>query len=468
MTTSGSNADAGSASVAEPRPIAPAQRIESVDVLRGVAIFGILLANMYYYAYPFYMRYAQYLEWIEEDPTGHLIDRLAYNVSVTFFSDPLYTLFSLLFGFGMAMMMTRSDDPSKEFASLFLRRMVALLLIGVGHVVLLWHGDILITYAINGTLLLLFRRRAQRTLLMWGCVLVVAGACIRLAPEVLLFAATRAHPPSATQPSPVRRTTKPVVPATASAPATSSAPTTTSAPTTQPDLVEAFDTWLRTSVETYEQGSFPRTMRQRIVDYIIWTLLLLWHQYPTVLGMMVLGVYAHRQEIFRDPQRHLGLLRGLALLGLVVGIGGCAWHVYARVSCPLGPMKPVDLAGAVGFAVGGPFLCLGIASSFVLLLRAASWQRWSAPIAYVGRMSLSSYLLQSLICSLIFNGYGLGYYATLGPAAGLVLAVAIYAAQVPMSVWWLRTFRFGPIEWLWRTLTYGRSLPVRVQRPRDT
>ena len=104
------------------------------------------------------------------------------------------------------------------------------------------------------------------------------------------------------------------------------------------------------------------------------------------------------------------------------------------------------------------------ASAIVLLAQRETWKRRLAPLAAVGRMALTNYLLQTLICTSIFLGYGLGFYGTVGPAAGLVLTIVIYAFQVVFSVWWIGRFHFGPAEWLWRTLTYGKLQPMRLRR----
>lgn len=112
-------------------------------------------------------------------------------------------------------------------------------------------------------------------------------------------------------------------------------------------------------------------------------------------------------------------------------------------------------------AVGAPLLALGYMSGLALLWLRPAWQARLHGLAPVGRMALSNYLLQSLIATLIFYGYGLGRFGQVGIAAGVVLTLAIYTVNVALSHWWLRRYRFGPVEWLWRTLTYGQPQPMR-------
>jgi len=117
---------------------------------------------------------------------------------------------------------------------------------------------------------------------------------------------------------------------------------------------------------------------------------------------------------------------------------------------------------ATAHVLGGPSLCIAYMAAFALLLRQPDWQRRLRPLGTAGRMALSNYLFQSLVCTTIFYSYGLGWYGSVGRTAGLGLVAIIYAAQIPLSVGWLKHFRFGPVEWIWRTLTYGKRQPMRV------
>ena len=116
----------------------------------------------------------------------------------------------------------------------------------------------------------------------------------------------------------------------------------------------------------------------------------------------------------------------------------------------------------LALAIGGPALCLGYAATLALLLRRESWKERFRPVAAAGQMALTNYLLQSLVCTFIFYSYGLAWYGRVGRASALALALAIYAAQLPLSLWWLRRFRFGPVEWVWRSLTYAKLQRMRL------
>jgi uncharacterized protein len=129
-------------------------------------------------------------------------------------------------------------------------------------------------------------------------------------------------------------------------------------------------------------------------------------------------------------------------------------------------MKPTTLLQVTTFLLSGPLLGFSYVCGLALLLRHEAWRRRLAPLAAVGRMSLSNYLLQSLVCTTLFYAYGFGLYGKTGPTVNLVLALGLFTAQVLLSLWWVRRFRFGPAEWLWRSLTYGEKQPMRREHAR--
>ncbi len=179
---------------------------------------------------------------------------------------------------------------------------------------------------------------------------------------------------------------------------------------------------------------------------------------------LLLGLWAGRRGILHDIPAHLRFIRKVAVRGTILGVAASLTAILVRWHYKEG-MVSVSWSGLVAFAgdaVRIPALCLAMAAAVVLLARNETWLRRLRPLAAVGRASLSNYLLQSVICSCLFYGYGLGLYGKVGPAVGLVLAVIIFLAQVPLSVLWLRHLRFGPAEWLWRTLTYGQMPPMIV------
>ena len=193
----------------------------------------------------------------------------------------------------------------------------------------------------------------------------------------------------------------------------------------------------------------------RLTAYIT-SLPLLLVRAPTVLAMFLLGFAIGRHGILRAVDAQLPLLRRARAWGLGVGLVASLLVTLAYTQLP-----PFAALTALGFnqVLAGPALAIGYAATFVLLARRPLWARLFAPLAAYGRVALSVYLLQSVICGLLFYGSGLGLVLEVAPAAALTLALFINAALMAASAAWLRRFRYGPVEWVWRSLTLGRRQP---------
>jgi uncharacterized protein len=367
-------------------------------------------------------------------------------------------LFSFLFGFSMALQMARIEERGGRFVRFWVRRLCVLFGIGVCHVLFLWNGDILINYALLGFVLLAFRRRAPSRLIAWAipCLLVPIVVTVGIIGYVQRTGTLEgnAPPPSTTAPT--------TAPATAPNTAPTEAPTTPSTSRGAPESM--FDAWVEADYEVYAHGTYGEIFVQRLYGYPVILQITVLYLYGGILGMFLLGLYAGRRRILHDSSAHAPLIRKIAGWGLAVGVVG---NLASVVGNEL--VRPMDyswlgVVPAVGMTLGEPALCLFYVSGIVLLTQREAWRRRLRPLAAVGRTALSNYLLQSLICTLIFNGYGLGLYGRVSPAVGFGLTCVIFALQIPLSGWWLRRFRFGPVEWVWRSLTYGKRQPM-VRRP---
>ena len=403
------------------RPTTPKERIQVIDILRGWAIFGILVVNILDFsgsaAFP-------------ERWTAPVDQAVVASIEF-FFRFKFVTLFSALFGLGFFLQTTRAESRGINFLPLYLRRLFILLIFGSLHV-LLDPLEVLHQYALMGALLLLFRSRSNRTILIAALVFV-------LLPFVLQAAATGVSQADQAEPQATQEM---------SAQEEQAEQESTSPP--------------RPDARVYSEGTFGEVVaynarfivgqRSSPVGYL-WML--------QFLALLLLGLYVGRRGILEDVAAHLPLIRKLLWWGLVLGLGSTSvGAVLSSLSDPAQAQWASLLP--VAFIPGLLGLVLFYASAIVLLAQRETWKRRLAPLAAVGRMALTNYLLQTLICTSIFYGYGLGFYGTVGPAAGLALTIVIYAFQVVFSVWWIGRFRFGPAEWLWRTLTYGKLQPMRL------
>lgn len=406
-------------------PVDAQGRIEIVDVLRGFAIFGILVVNMGMFSAPVYQVV------VEGELFRGAADRAAHWLIRFFAEGKFYSLFSFLFGLGFSIQMARAESRGASFLPLYLRRILVLLLIGFAHAFLIWFGDILVTYAVLGVLLPLFRRRTDRTLFVWVVVLM-------LLPTLLYGSLASLIGLAQTSPGAAEQIEQQFA-------------------ASEAQNQERLDRALR----VYATGSPSEIQAQRTADVLYMYSVAPFRNLPNIVAMFLLGLWAGRRRVFEDPVARRELAMKLLLWGLPLAIlGNLIYAVASEISNPSKPSWMGTLAKA-GFAFGGPALCFVYVAAIALLFERERWRARLAPLAAVGRTALSNYLLQSIVCTTIFNAHGFGLYGKVGPALGLLLAVAIVSVQIPLSQWWLSAFRFGPAEWIWRTLTYGRLQRLR-------
>lgn len=407
---------------AELNPVSGKERIVTLDVIRGLALLGILLVNMLLFMAPFlYVNQAETRWWTASG------DILADYLITIFAEGKFYPIFSFLFGYGFYIFMKRAGDKGKPVVKLYMGRILVLLFIGMMHIILLWWGDILHFYAVTGLFLLLFRHKKEKALLIWSVVLIIVPIIIMGG----LFA---------------------LVGVTEGMDAAGHV------------LAQSLDVQIQKSMQVYSQGSYMEIMRQRLYDFSF----VAGNQFvmlPQVLAMFLLGTYAAKKGLIRDTGVNELLLRKIWFWSLVVGIP----FVFLQFTCKYNLLGISSIYSAfyylTGTVVGGTSFCFFYVTSIIFLLQKPGRFRIMAPLGDVGRMALTNYLLQSAIATTVFYGYGLGLYGRVGPARGIVLAFLIYTLQVYLSRFWMKRYHFGPMEWLWRTLTYGKVQPFKKGLP---
>jgi uncharacterized protein len=402
-------------------PVAPRERIEILDVLRGLAVCGILVGNVQWFSGYGMMPASLAAQ-------APLADRATHFLVHFFVEGKFYSIFSFLFGFGFALQISRAAERGDREASLFKRRLFWLLVIGLAHAYLLWAGDILSIYALMGFLLIPFRKKTDAALIKWALVLLAVPILTYLLFYVLFVAFV------------------------------------------SPEVLAKFEAgqmemW-NNAVSTVPRSSYLQIISGFNLNYVVgrYASLILEMRLPKLLAMFLLGAYAYRRGFFQNLSAHRLFIRRVLVYGLVLGlIGNVAFAALAGREAVF-PPSPAGVVGVVCYAFGVPALALFYIALVATLWQSAAWRRVFAFLVPVGRMALTNYLLQTVICVLIFYGYGLGQFGKFGARAATLLALAIFLFQTLLSALWLKYFVYGPMEWIWRQLTYGRRLSLRPKR----
>jgi uncharacterized protein len=375
-------------------PLNPTERIDAIDVLRGVALFGVMAINVV-----MEFRVSIFEQFLAAAGTASALDRVVQTFLTMAVELKAFAVFSWLFGAGLAIQFDRLANNPKR-AVLLMRRLAILLIFGLAHLFLIWNGDILTEYSLAGFVALPF---------LWGPRwLLAAGAALSLALYLVM-------------------PLWPIVPW----------------PTTA---------WMKDHViearHVYGSGGFWDILAFRIREV---TSILPLHVaiFPRTVALFLFGMLAWRTGILRRAATHRFLLLIIATVGVLVG---AALTVIAdergllpflgRARLGLEQLAPIVLATGYGAAIIG-------------LMTTAAGKRMLAWAAPLGRMAFTNYLAQSVVFGWIFYGYGLGLFGRTGVTTALAIGIGVYVAQVMISAWWLRHYRFGPVEWLWRSAMYG-------------
>jgi uncharacterized protein len=389
-----------------------------VDMVRGFALFGVLLVNMYGFG-------ADSIAW--NSPT----DELAFAIMRVFFESKMWTLFSILFGFGFALQMQSAHARGFGFLPTYLRRLTVLFVLGAAHA-LLFDGDILMLYAELGLALLVIRSLSTRKLLLLTLGLMLVFPLARF---------TSNQDPTSE----------------------SEAILNVSEARSELELSQGSDVYATGSLAEVAADNANAIPADPLED------LYTPESGLTVLGMFILGFVLGRSGVLRDISGHVASIARMRLWGLGLGLTAMVaervlaatygYAVFREQQAGTG----VQLAGDLLFTFGATALALGYAATLILAAQTPRGKAALMPLAAVGRLALTVYLTQTLMFTTLFYGYGFGQVFRLGPATVTVWAVVIFAVQIVVCQLWLRRFRFGPVEWLWRSLTYLKWQPLRVK-----
>ncbi|HNK30118.1 MAG TPA: DUF418 domain-containing protein [Ferruginibacter sp.] len=407
-------------------PVLQNERIDILDVLRGFAILGILLDNLFGFTGWGYFTMEQRTALATWPADGILgVSELA------FINGKFYTLFSFLFGIGFSIILVRNEQRGVNPLKIFYRRLFILLLIGAGHLFLLWEGDILFLYALIGFVLPLFRNCSDTTLLTWAVILIASPILVDSINVVF-----QTNPGAYLEEVGKKIDQRNGIP-----------------------LADAgYSQYL------YGPGSGWQEWRnwQASGWAYRFSYLLESNRIPKVLGIFLIGYYAGRNMLYARLEEQTTLLKKIRKWGFITGIPlSIAMAIFEidDFSIP----KPMGLSDTVLYAASVVPLSFAITSSICLhwiKTKGQSWLKWLAP---AGRMALTNYLMQTILSITLFYGIGFGLGGKIGPSLFFPIGIGIYLFQVLYSNLWFRYFNYGPMEWIWRQLTYGKRLPIRKQ-----
>ncbi|MGO1068610.1 DUF418 domain-containing protein [Lysobacter sp. CA199] len=398
-------------------PIPARERLIALDALRGIALLGIVLSNLSSFAGPL----AQLREGIDPALSGldYALSAFVYIVV----RNKFWTLFALLFGMGFAVMLERAGAAGRDFRPIYLRRSLGLLAIGLIHAWLIWAGDILVTYALSAFVLLTLRRLSGEAWLKLGLALYLSAVAY-----MLLIAAAF------------------TVPGVAQA---------------NPTAVARAQAEHVAEIVAYGQGDYFAATAQRLRFFAEntmggWSLML-----PLSLGLFLIGAGLVRSGIVADPARHRDALRAMVGYGLPIGAAATAASVMLDSAPSLVLFSASSMLAQTLHMLAGLPLALALIAAVLLMLQAGA--RWPLRFAPAGRMALSNYLAQSLIATWTLYHHGLNLWGRLSFAELFGVAMVLFALQMIASAWWLRRYRFGPVEWLWRAFAYWRRPAMRLR-----
>ncbi len=399
-------------------PVSDGERVVAIDVLRGFALLGILVVNIQSFSMPDATIF---------NPTsyGDLsgANRWVWYLTHTFFEQKFMTIFSMLFGAGILLMTERTEGKGLRSAALHYRRMTVLLGFGLAHAYLVWNGDILVCYAMCGFLVYLFRKRPARSLVILGIGAVAVSSLLSL-----FSGWSMPYWPAES----IAETTEMFQPSTESI---------------AENLAAVRGSWV--SETTYRA---PYAFQFQTFVFVVWGV---WR----AGGLMLLGMGLYKLGVLSSARsyRYYG---SLVAAGIFVGIPVVVYGVYLNFQA--------NWDARYSFFVGGQYnywasilVSLGWLGLVMLVYKKGIFGSLISRLAAVGRMAFTNYLAQSLICTTLFYGHGFGLFGSVPRVGQILIVFAVWAIQLAVSPLWLRRFRFGPFEWMWRSLTYRRLQPMR-------
>lgn len=382
-------------------PTTASNRLLWVDAVRGFAVFGIFIVNINSFGSPYFNNGSLYTPW------NASLDQITVFIIDVFFQASFYTLFSVLFGFGVQIMIERLELKNIPLYPFLIRRFFLLICMGSIHAFLIWHGDILLSYGMVSLFLLMFLKVKNTSLLGWGVFLL--GGCVWYITLQYYFLKEYLGQPNWER------------------------------------IEEALQNYQSNSIFTIWSYNLSEWVsKHEGINFILLILVL--------LSFFLFGMYIARKRWIHEPIKYrytlikLWIVFFLLFMGfkmLPYLFGNPLWFSYAQDN------------------IGGLCSAIFYILTFTLIAQTKVGFKLIKPLAAVGRMALSNYILQTIFCFVLFSGVGFNLFGSVRPLVGVMIAIIVFLIQVLISNYWFKYFRFGPLEWIWRCLTYMKRQPFR-------
>ncbi len=385
----------------------PNDRIEQVDILRGFALFGVLLVNALGYNSSFFDFGSFYSAFTDN------LNSSVYSFITSYGADKFIGLFSFLFGVGFSIMYQKNKNGESQFVFFYLRRLLILMAFGIIHIVFFWAGDILFTYSVIGMLLLSLRKLPSKLLLFISVFMYFFP---------ILYIALNVSYPS--MPNALSSTSSISIPEV---------------------------------IKIYSQGSYLDIFKLRLHEYFSFRNINLIYYAPKVISLFIFGYLFHKQIFFEkiNSAKKAYFILATILLLLGIALNTCTMEISSSII----DMNKSPYATTIYMLIFEITNVILILSYILIILTLAKMRLFVyilKPLKYIGRMTLTNYLLYSIVFTTVMYDYGFGQFGSFQPWQLTVFAVLFFSIQIMLCKLWLQHFRFGPFEWLWRKLTYPK------------
>ncbi len=410
----------------QPKPLSVKDRIAYLDILRGIAILFIFSANIVYLSGHYFLSE----DTLKSFATSQF-DKILEFIMYTLVDGKFYSIFSMLFGIGFVVQYNNLKKSNTSFVPFFSRRMFWLTIIGLCHLTFFWVGDILTLYALLGFILILFRHKTNKQLLQWACFLIL----LPIAHWIFMNATGWFYPSYffKTYGDYWQSLGLPMMDAGNGQ--------------LRPDNLQYFQI---ENIEMFFKANLKRPLLRL-------GMILFEGRIFKVLGIFLIGIWAGRKILNEDILANTKLLKRIALYGFLIGLPFSVFR--GIIEFYLDNNTTWSFIHTLTYAFGTVPLAIAYTASIAMLCQnKTTWLTWFVP---VGRTALSNYLFQTIISISLFHTFGIGLVGKISYTGLIGLVIGVFICQNLLSRWWLHYFKFGPIEWIWRQLTYGKRISIK-------